>query len=217
MTLIPARFLFRVAYPCRYVKEMPRRGERLLDLPADCRLDNFAAMDGQKNFAEVALAWNELGLGLQVEVRGKDKGPQGDVARPRGSDGVTLWLDTRDARAGHRATRTCHQLHFLSAGGGEDHDDPAFVQSKINRALDDAPHVSQSGVLVKRSPRKGGYVLEAFIPAAALNGYDPEQHPRLGFFWSVRDDELGEQLLSITPEFPFWEDPSLWAVLELVK
>src|SRR2546421_1615104 len=96
MTLVPHRFLFRVAYPCRYVKDLPRRDDdRLLELPAECRIDNFAAMDGQRNFAEVCLAWNELGLGLQVEVRGKEKAPQGDVARPRGSDGETIRLDAR--------------------------------------------------------------------------------------------------------------------------
>jgi hypothetical protein len=32
----------------------------------------------------------------------------------------------------------------------------------------------------------------------------------------VRDDELGEQVLSVDADFPFWEDPSLWSVLELV-
>ncbi len=218
MSLVPHRFLFRIAHPCRYVKEMPRRdADDLLDLPAECRIDNFAGMDAQRNFADVSLAWNELGLGLQVEVRGKEKAPQGDAARPRGSDGVTLWLDTRGARGGHRATRYCHQFHFLAAGSGADHDEPAFVQSKINRALEDAPQVTPAAVALLVRPRRGGYRLEAFLPAAALNGYDPEQYPRLGFFYSVRDDELGEQLLSITAEFPFWEDPSLWGVLEIAR
>ena len=54
-------------------------------------------------------------------------------------------------------------------------------------------------------------------PVSALTGYDPEEHRRLGFFYAVRDDELGEQLLTATPEFPFWEDPSLWSVLELSR
>ena len=72
-------------------------------------------------------------------------------------------------------------------------------------------------VLLKVQPKKSGYLLEAFLPAAVLNGYDPEEHRRLGVFYAVRDDELGEQLLSLAPEFPFWEDPSLWSVLELVS
>jgi hypothetical protein len=218
MPLVPHRFLFRIAHPCHYVKDMPRQGdERPLELPAECRIDNYAAMDDQRNFADVSLAWNELGLGLRVEVRGKERAPQGDAARPRGSDGVTLWVDTRGARGSHRASRYCHQFHFLAAGAGPDHDEPAFVQTKINRALEDAPHVAPAEVALLVRPIRGGYLLEAFLPAAALNGYDPEQHPRLGFFYAVRDDERGEQLLSITAEFPFWEDPSLWGVLELVR
>ncbi|HWY86193.1 MAG TPA: hypothetical protein VNX28_05695 [Gemmataceae bacterium] len=217
MPLVPHRFLFRLAHPCRHVKKMPRLDDdRLLDLPAECRIDNFAAMDEKVNFADVSLAWNELGLGLQVEVRGKDNLPQGDAARPRGSDGVTLWLDTRDARAGHRASRHCHQFHFLAAGGGSERDEPAFVQTKINRALEDAPMAPAGSVALKVAIKKHGYLLEAFLPATVLHGYDPEQHPRFGFYYSIRDDELGEQALSVGPEFPFWEDPSLWSVLELV-
>jgi hypothetical protein len=218
MPLVPHRFLFRVAYPCRHAADMPRRDDdRLLDLPEECRIDNFAAMDELGNFADVRIAWNEAGLGLQVEVRGKQNPPQGNIARPRGSDGVTLWLDTRDARAGHRASRTCHQFHFLASGAGTDHDEPAFVQTKINRALEDAPQASAESIAYLVRSTRGGYVLDAFLPAAALHGFDPEQHPRLGIFYAVRDDELGEQLLSLSPEFPFWEDPSLWSVLELVQ
>jgi hypothetical protein len=218
MPLVPHRFLFRLTHPCRYVAKMPRpKDERLLDLPAACRIENFAAMDEKEDFATVALAWNEHGLGVQVEVRGKENVPQGDAARPRGSDGITLWLDTRDARTSHRASRYCHQFHFLAAGGGSDRDEPAFVQSKINRALEDAPATPPGSATPRVVTNKHGYLLEAFLPATVLHGYDPEQHPRLGFYYSVRDDELGEQVLSVGPEFPFWEDPTLWSVLELVK
>ncbi len=218
MSLVPHRFLLRLAYPCLHAKAMPlKKEDRLLDLSADYRVDNFAAIDGLTNFAEVSLAWNEFGIGLQVEVRGKQQLVMGNSERPRGSDGVTLWLDTRDARTNHRASRYCHQFHLLAAGAGPERDEPAVVQTKINRALEDAPPASPNAVLLKVHSRKSGYLLEAFIPAAALNGYDPDEHRRLGFFYAVRDDELGEQLLSVSPEFPFWEDPSLWSVLELER
>ena len=218
MPLVPHRFLFRIAQPCRYVKAMPREDDdRLLELPAECRIDNFAVMDEQRNFADISIAWNELGIGLQVEVHGKERAPQGDVARPRGSDGVTFWIDTRGARGGHRATRYCHQFHFLAAGAGSDHDEPAFVQSKINRALEDAPHVAPAEIALMVQSIRAGYRLEAFLPASALAGYDPEQYTRIGFFYAVRDDEKGEQLLALSPEFPFWEDPSLWSYLDMVR
>lgn len=218
MSLVPHRFLVRVAHPCLYAKKMPRRDDdRLLDLPAENRIDNFATIDNEKNFADVSLAWNELGIGLQVEVRGKQQLPVGNADRPRGSDGVTLWLDMRDARTSHRASRYCHQFHFLATGAGTEHDEPTVVQTKINRALEDAPMATKASILFNVHTKKSGYVLEAFLPATALNGYDPEEHRRLGFFYAVRDDELGEQLLNVTPEFPFWEDPSLWSVLELTR
>ncbi len=218
MSLVPHRFLLRVAHPGQYKKAMPLpKDARLLDLSSEYRIENYASIDEQKNFAEVCLAWNELGIGLQVEVRGKQQLAVGNAERPRGSDGVTLWLDTRDARAGHRASRTCHQFHFLATGAGPEHDEPAFVQTKINRALEDAPIAPAQTVLFKVHTRKSGYVLEAFLPAAVLTGYDPHEHRRLGFFYAVRDDELGEQLLNMTAEFPFWEDPSLWSVLELIS
>jgi hypothetical protein len=218
MPLIPNRFLFRVAYPCRYVADLPREGsEDLLDLPASCRLDSFADMDERRSFADMRLAWNEGGLALQVEVRGKEQVPVGDAARPRHSDGVTVWIDTRDARGSHRASRYCHQFHFLAAGGGPDKEDPAVVQSKINRALQDAPLVRAEMVPFQRVARAGGYRLEAFLPAAVLHGFDPEQNPRLGLHVAVHDRELGEQSLSVGSDFPWAEDPSLWSVLELVK
>jgi hypothetical protein len=217
MSLIPNRFLFRTAYACPRVAGMPLDGDELLDLPESARLDNFAALDHQKNFADVRLAWNEFGLGVQAVVKGKDRPPLGDRDRPRGSDGLTLWLDTRGDRTGHRATRHCHQFHFLAAGGGQQRDEPAFVQTKINRALQDAPLATAIDVPFRCRPVCGGYRIEAFLPAAVLSGFDPDEHPRLGVYYAVRDFELGEQVLSVGAEFPFAEDPSLWATLELVR
>src|SRR6266481_4623586 len=136
MTFISSRLLFRVSYPSRYLSKILRADkDQLLDLAEIFRVDNFVAMDERRNFADVRMAWNELGIGLQASVTGKEQTPQGDVSRPRQSDGITLWIDTRDARASHRASRYCHQLHFLPAGGGPERDEPAFAQTKINRAI----------------------------------------------------------------------------------
>jgi hypothetical protein len=216
MPLVPNRFLFRVAHPCHYRAAMPLAGDDLLDLPESNRIDNFAGLDDLHNFADFRLAWNDLGLGVQVEVRGKDKPLAGDESRPRHSDGFSLWIDTRDARTSHRASRYCHLFHLLATGGGPDKDRPAFVQRKINRALQDAPEVSAKDVQLRFHNARGGYRLEAFLPARVLNGYDPEQNPRLGLFYLVHDPERGDQALSAATDLPYSEDPSLWAVLELV-
>lgn len=60
-----------------------------------------------------------------------------------------------------------------------------------------------------------GYILEAWIPAEALTGFDPAEHPRLGFTYAVMDRELGEQTFGVGSPMPYQEDPSLWATLEL--
>jgi hypothetical protein len=218
MPLVPNRFLVRLLYACPFVKDMPSDDEEsLIDLPESATLDSFADMDAAPKFADVRLGWNETGLGLSVVVKGKDNYPIGDTARPRQSDGVTLWIDTRGDRTSHRATRTCHQFHFLAAGGGSDKSEPGFVQSKIHRALQDAPLSTSSDVPFRFEKLKGGYRIEAFLGASVLTGFDPEQYPRLGVFYAVRDFELGEQTPGADSDFPFAEDPSLWASLDLVK
>jgi hypothetical protein len=217
--LIPNRFLVRVAHPCPYVKDVPRDtdADDLLDLPESARLQNFAGLDTQSNFAEVRLGWNEFGLAVQVDVKGKQQPPVGDSDKPRSSDGLSLWLDTRDARASHRASRFCHHFLFLAAGGGAEKDEPFVAQLKINRAQQDAPLANLADVPFRSHRVKGGYRLEAFLPAAALAGFDPQEHPRLGVYYCVRDQELGDQFLGVGWDFPVADDPSLWEVLELVK
>ena len=193
------------------------KGDVLLDLPESARLSNFAELDGKTSFADLRLAWNEFGLGIQLTIPGKKLAPQGDADRPRSADGLTLWLDTRDARTSHRASRYCHQFHFLPTGGGPEKDEPTFGQTKVNRALQDAPFADASAVLLRHHKLKAGYRLEAFLPAVALTGFDPEQHPRWGVYYHIRDEELGDQYLAVNSEFPFADDPSLWDVLELVR
>ena len=138
-------------------------------------------------------------------------------ARPRHSDGVTVWIDTRDAATSHRASRYCHQFHFLAAGGGPDKDEPAFVQSKINRALRTRPPAAAETVPFQFVSPHRRLSARSVCAGSALNGFDPEQNPRLGIHVVVHDQELGEQSLSVGSDFPWAEDPSLWSVLELVK
>ncbi len=217
MQLIPPRFLFRVSHPCRFVPDIPDDEEELFHLPEACRLDNFAEVDGKENFADVRIAWNDSGLAFEVEVRGKEHLPIGDASKPRFSDGLSLWIDTRGARTSHRASRFCHQFHALPTGGGPDRDEPVVVQQKIHRATQDAP-LAPEGLIAFRSRRTAtGYRLALFLPSEALTGYDPEQNPRLGLFYLVRDSERGEQSLTTATDLPYAEDPTLWAVLELVK
>ncbi|MFQ3651934.1 MAG: hypothetical protein SNJ75_16550 [Gemmataceae bacterium] len=217
MQLVPYRFLFRIAQPCRYAPGLPDDDEDLFQLPDTFGLNSWTTLDGQAPFAEVRMAWNEDGLALQVEVRGKELPLRGNASRPRQSDGVSLWLDTRDSRASHRASRFCHQFHFLPTGGGADLDEAVVVQTKIARALADAPLADPGQVLLRVQHRAGGYRLKAWLPASVLSGYDPEQSRRLGVFWVVQDTELGTQASGPTTDLPYAEDPTLWGMLDLLR
>ena len=215
--IVPHRFLVRFCHPVPYHKAMPLSGGKVVQLPETARLENFAALDELTNFADFRIAWNELGLGVQVTVMGKAQPPQCDADKPRSSDGVILWIDTRGDRTSHRASRFCHQFHLLPGGGGADKDEPSFGQTKINRALQDAPLCGPADVPFRAEVFKKGYRVEAFLTASILSGFDPEQHPRFGIYYAVRDRELGEQYLCVNQDFPFADDPSLWAAMELVK
>ena len=219
MPLIPNRFLIRVAHTCPYFKAMPQDDDVLVDLPSTARLNQHPELDGTPSFAEVRIAWNEFGIGIQAEVQSKKPviASTATVQQPFSCDGLTLWLDTRDARASHRASRTCHQFHLLVSGGGANHDEPAFVQTKINRALQDAPLCDADDVRFVCERNKKDYRMAAFLPAAVLSGFDPEQFPRWGISYHVRDHERGDQFLSVNAEFPIADDPSLWEVLDLSK
>ncbi|MFO0822482.1 MAG: hypothetical protein U0792_05075 [Gemmataceae bacterium] len=217
--IVPNRFLVRVAHPCPFVKNMPQdtdKHDNLIDLPESARIENFAALDEQRNFADVRLGWNEFGIGVQVEVKGKQQAAVGDSDKPKHSDGLWLFLDTRDARASHRGSRFCHHFMFLAAGGGADKDEPFVAQAKINAPSKTPPC---------REPRRCALSWRAYQGRLSTSKrscqphlrLDPQEHPRLGVYYVVRDQELGDQFLNVNWEFPFTDDPSLWAVLELVR
>ncbi len=218
MTMIPYRFFTRLSYDAHYLKSFAGKEKgTFVELPPECRLTSFSEIDGFTTFADVRLAWNETGLLVSCKVEGKKAPPVGDEKRPRESDGFGIWIDTREDRKSHRASRTCVQLFFLPSGGGPKNDEAVVVPQKINRALMDAPLPNPEDIPFNVEQFKGGYFLEAFLSAEVLSGFDPEQHPTWGIFYAVNDIELGLQTPSVGQEFPFWDDPSLWATLKLQK
>jgi len=213
--LVAPSFQFRYAVPCQYRKPLWTSDGAILDEPY--RLLDLGVLDRRHSFAEVSVAWSEEGVAFGVRLQGKRQLPWCRESRLADSDGLRVWLDTRDTHDIHRATRFCHQFIFLPAGGGRRLDDPVADQMLVARAREN-PHPVRPGVLkVRREKRVDGYLLEALVPAEALTGFDPDQTPRLGFQYALVDRELGVQTFSCPPEFPYHEDPSLWATLELVK
>jgi hypothetical protein len=218
MPILTPSFLFRINYPCLFIPGFPhQQGDDLLALPNATLLPDSIRLAEKPGFSEIRLGWNDQGIGIDLRVRGKDLPVRGDAAKYRSSDGISLWLDSRNARESHRASRYCHHFFFLAWGGGSEGDEPVAGQTKIHRALADAPLCRPDQLQVRKHALKGGYRLECLISADAIHGFDVDLNNKFGFFYAVRDGELGEQTLCLGPEFPYAEDPSLWQILELQR
>jgi hypothetical protein len=214
--LIPPTFLFRFSVPCLYSPARWSPGG--LPLSEAHRLPSFHAELGDgPAMADVRLGWSETGLAVNLRVAGKKQTPWCRDTRLEDSDGLSLWIDTRDTQNIHRASRFCHRFILLPQGAGRLLDQPVARQVEIARAKQHPKPVPANALSVRSEKRIDGYLLEAFLPATALTGYDPAEHPRLGFTYAVIDRELGWQTFSLGAEFPFPSDPSLWGSLELVR
>jgi hypothetical protein len=211
--LLPSTFLFHFAVPCRYRRTI--WGATGIKLEETHRVPSFGELDGQKSFADVRTAWNGTGLTFTVQVVGKKASVWCRGTRLEESDGLHLWIDTRDTRNIHRASRYCHRFAFLPAGDGPQYQSPVAGWLPINRAKENPKPVSSNVLQVRGSVQASGYQLQAHVPASALTGFDPQEHPRMGFYFAVVDRELGWQTLNMGSEFPFAEDPSLWGSLVL--
>jgi cellulose/xylan binding protein with CBM9 domain len=207
--------LFRFAAPC--VRTEEKWTAAGLKLSEAHRLPCFAELGGTKPFADMRLAWNEQGIAVNVTVRGKEQPLWCRDSRIDDSDGVQIFIDTRNTQNIHRASRFCHRFAFLPIGAGRKLDEPLAVLLAINRAKE-SPREMETGALKMRCQRlQDGYAIEAFIPAAALTGYSPTDQPAIGFSYAVIDRELGWQTFTVGQEMPFLEDPSLWGTLELTR
>jgi hypothetical protein len=218
MPVVPHQFLFRFTIPVKSAEHGTGTSRHFLNLDETVPLPNFGPLDDVTAFATIRAGWDEAGIGFRVEVAGK-KMPTTEVPNDPGeSDGFQVWLDTRNTQTIHRASRFCHRFAFLPGERGSKNTLAASGhQLAISLAKEDPPFNKAGLLRVGARTTPGGYVLDAWIPAEALVGYDPESNPMLGFYYVVRDTELGEQFLGVGRDFPFDHDPSLWSTLELVR
>ena len=130
---------------------------------------------------------------------------------------MRVCVDTRDARDIKRATRFCHFFYLLPTGGGAGGKQPVVGFHRMSRAKEPPPSVDVSRIKVGVQIDRRGYSLEAAIPATCLNGWDPAEHSRVGFFYKVKDTHHGAQHLTVDDDLGWNVDPSTWATAVLVR
>jgi len=216
-TLIPNRYLFDFEFPLRYRSRPPVMDGDLSDWSDRELLPRLGALDGQKDFARVWSCWNESGLYFACQVEGKRSSLRCDPRSYWAADNVRLCTDMRDARNNRRATRFCQQFYLLPTGGGPKHDQPTGASVSIRQARESAPLMSPDRLKAAARVTRGGYALEAHLPADCLQGFDPVDHPRIGLYYIVEDDDLGQQYLTVGDELLWYVDPSTWATAVLTR
>jgi hypothetical protein len=214
-TLIAPTLLFRFAAPCRYsATGWSAKGAQLGE---EFKLPCFAELSGKATYADFRIAWSEAGLVLNVDVRGKQQPPWCRDSRIEDSDGVQVWIDTRNTQNIHRAGRFCHRFALLPSGAGRRLDEPAIALLAINRAKESPREIDPRRLQIRCEMRTDGYRLEAFLPVETLTGFSPADQPAIGFTYAVIDRELGWQTFTVGQELRFTDDPSLWGTLDLVR
>lgn len=214
--LVPHSFLFRYSLPVRYAQRVPGGDGKLLAFPEAYRLPDLGPMEGRTGFADVRMGWNEGGLGMSFQIQGKKKGLVGRQPVPSMADRLRLWVDTRNTQNIHRAGKFCHEFHFYPAAGPAARGGPVVELRAIDRARESPQGIDLGHIRTVVEPLNGGYRMEVWLPAAVLNGFAPAEQSKLGFYYHLRDSELGDQFLSVGREFPFDYDPSLWQTLDLI-
>lgn len=147
--IIPNSFLFRYSIRSPFVPKIPSTGAHIVSLPKSATVPFFGAMDGQPEFADISIGWNENGIGITFEVRGKALPIYGEPNKPKTCDGMTLWIDTRDNRTIHRANRFCQKFYLLAHDGSEDAK-PAALFDSVRRALEEPPNPDVSSIRIVR-------------------------------------------------------------------
>lgn len=212
--LIPPRLLFRFSVPCRKLPAGKTGVE--FDLGEEYRLPTFGELDGGPQFADVRVGWSEAGMAFSAEVLGKKQYPWCREGQLEESDGLHVWIDTRDTQTIHRASRFCHRFIFMPSGGGPRRQDPVADQIMIHRAREHPRPARQRDLQIRDRQLVDGYFIQGWLNAEGLNGFDPgDASPRLGFQYCLLDRERGEQTFSIGNEFPYVDDPSVWGTLDL--
>ncbi len=220
---IPADFYFQLENLANPFSDLPGKLNvpgLMCDIGPEFRLMSSSDLCGTSDWIDLRCAWATTGLAFVFDYKGASKKISGMVK-------LNIWIDTRNTRNVHRATRFCHQFRIefdptiliARKRGPKETLAPGAEPSqiRINRALADAPIADRDSIYTDLLTNdKGGFRLAIFFTSQALNGFDIEANRMLGLAYRIQAPGRDWQRLGPGLEFPVAEDPSLWTVLELV-
>ena len=204
--IAPVHF-FRISVDLKQGKEVKRRlfGKGF-------QLPDTSAFLGEDHFADVALAWQQEGI--EVEVQVNQKFEEASYPKYDEGDAIELFIDTRDFKEAGFPTRFCH--HFLIL--------PQEVQGV--RALemtrfrneDSHPLCDPEAIKVETEMSSRAYTVRIRLPAEILHGYDPRSFDRLGLTYCIHRPKRESQHFAVSSKYvQVAQHPSLWATCKLTR
>ena len=218
-------WLFDFGFPIPQLTGRAAKPERLdWKLHNEHAIPDFGTLSGGKRFAAAFIAWNDAGIFFQSNVKvpkGNANGAAGSPASNAASKTMhcSLYLDTRWSPGVHRATTFCHRFDFILnrpspsqpelRGHGE--------LAPIQRARAAPTEIHPKDISVGAFHDADGYEIRAFLRADTLTGYSPFEFSDIGFFYTINDSLVGNQIIARTLQSPFFEDPSVWCRAKLLQ
>lgn len=182
------------------------------ELSSSSLLPSTAQLLSEEAFANVQMGWNQTGIFLSIHVH-KPLEKSFYPSLDRG-DAVELFIDTRDLKSAGFNTRFCHHFFFLP----ETVDGKNAGEITRFRTEDSHPLCDPNDLTVKCFKKKHEYILNIFLPAHCLVGYDPDQFDRLGFTYKIHRVGGDPQHFSVSSsEYAIDQQPSLWSSVKLVR
>lgn len=194
--------------PCFFQLEVAIQqcGEEENRLGEDFLLPSSSLITAERPFASVRAGWSFWGLRFLFTINK----PFERVVFPRidQGDAVEIFIDTRDVKTSGFNTRFCHHFFFLpEIKSGVQCGEKTHFRGEERHALCDPENLFLQVVHAKKT-----YEMAIGIPAECLVGYDPEEMQRFGFTYRIH--RVGKDPMhfsSLSQEFQFEEQPSLWA------
>ncbi len=197
----------------------------LSDWPAESKLASMhpglaiGSDREQLPLPNVHLGWTDKGLFLAFEVFDRDVSAAPATGSWWARDSVEFWISTRPVQADQRGyTPYCHHFFFVPVETYSHHGISGIVGQwhspgdGLRESLIPQPDIkSVTRILHDR------YVTEIFIPARALNGWDPHNQPQLAFNIHIRNfQHAAEYFWSAPKQVLTQARPSTWGTIYLL-
>ncbi len=216
-SLVPPAFLFHYRFPVARNDALSASSFDAVNLASP--LPDLSTLSTQPSFATVRINWNLQGLAVSIFVNRQKKAllPRSSSSKLLADECVRLWIDTRNTRNVHRATRYCQMIEIFPFGSTHKSSKPVARQAFIPNAREDAPQHAGLEIPIHLEAQEDSYLTTVWLSSELLHGFDPQQQSDISFYYEVEDIFSGLQTPFVGPEFPYEYDPSLWLTLDLVN